>query len=270
MTCTLPFRYPGGKFYALPKLRPFWKNFPHCEYREPFVGGGAVFFDKTRTDFDWLNDADHELITTYHVIQDQSLSRKLIEELKKEEPTKERWNYYFRIFKPANDFEVAKRYYFLNRVSFSGKLAGAAYGYRPKRSVPPSRWNEKIIPSGLKLNNVKITCGDFEKVISEPSDREVLMFIDPPYITPNKNKHYRIGFDYEDHLRLMDVLKKTPHKFFLTYERDSRIMDLYSWANIYNLDFTYRVGDSNQNLNKCKIGNEIVVTNLKGVIDNEQ
>ena len=39
----LPFRYPGGKFYALNILRPFWENIEHDEYREPFAGGAWSF-----------------------------------------------------------------------------------------------------------------------------------------------------------------------------------------------------------------------------------
>ena len=39
-----PFRYPGGKFYALKKLLPFVSCVEHDEYREPFIGGGSVFF----------------------------------------------------------------------------------------------------------------------------------------------------------------------------------------------------------------------------------
>ena len=41
-----PFRYPGGKFYALKYILPFLNAVPHTEFREAFVGGGSVFFGK--------------------------------------------------------------------------------------------------------------------------------------------------------------------------------------------------------------------------------
>src|SRR5437868_2549653 len=67
----LPFRWPGGKFYALKILRPFWLAVEHDEYREPFVGGGSIFFSKRKVRFNWLNDIDSALITTYRVMSDK-------------------------------------------------------------------------------------------------------------------------------------------------------------------------------------------------------
>ena len=263
MASILPFRYPGGKYYALPKLRPFWQSLKHQEYREPFVGGGAVFFDKPYSKISWINDLDDELITTYLVLQNEEQRERLELDLRSEDPSKERWNFYFREFKPTNEFEIAKRYFYLNRVSFSGKLQSAAYGYRPKRSVPPSRWKEKIFPAGKKLEGARITNFDFEKVIREESEFETLIFVDPPYFNPSKNKHYRKGFDYDDHIRLENCLRETKHNFFLTYESDPDILKLYKWANIYELKFTYRVGDSNQNATRRKTGNEVIIANYE-------
>ncbi len=51
----LPFRWAGGKFYALKILERFWKNIDHDEYREPFLGGGAVFWAKTKSNYNWRN-----------------------------------------------------------------------------------------------------------------------------------------------------------------------------------------------------------------------
>jgi DNA adenine methylase len=59
------FRYPGGKFYAIKLLSKFWEGIEHEEYREPFVGGGSVFFSKQKVDTNWLNDIDKELISVY-------------------------------------------------------------------------------------------------------------------------------------------------------------------------------------------------------------
>ena len=261
MTTIMPFRYPGGKYYALPRLRPFWENIPHDEYREPFVGGGAVFFDKPKSYQNWINDIDNELITTYQVLSDQELRNRLFQELKDETPSKERWSYYYRDYVPTDNFSVAKKYYFLNRTSFSGKLISAAYGYRPKRSVPPSRWNEKIFPAGEKLDGVKISCLDFEHVITAPSSRETLIFVDPPYFGPTKKKHYRYGFERADHLRLCELLRESEHKFFLTYEDLDKVREIYAWANIHKLKFTYRVGDSSQINNKRQVGDELIISN---------
>ena len=255
----LPFRYPGGKYYAMDILEPFWKTVSHKEYREPFAGGATVFFHKDRCEQNWLNDLDAELIACYRVMQDPILRQKLCDDFSSEIATKDRWHQVFET-NPITEYEVAKKYYYLNRTSFSGKLVSAAWGYRPKRSLPPERWKERIIPCGKALEGVKLTCLDFEDVINT-SGRDVLMYVDPPYFLPPKHKHYRYGMDPEDHVRLADALKRTDHKFFLTYDDCEDIRALYKWANIYNVNFTYRVDNSAVMGGNRQLGFELIITN---------
>ena len=256
------FRYPGGKFYALKLLSKFWEGVGHDEYREPFVGGGSVFFAKPKVESNWLNDIDAELVCTYKHIQDPKNRRQLMEHFNDEIATKERWREVFES-RPETDFEVARKYYYLNRTSFSGKLVSPAWGYRPKRSLPPERWHERLEPCGAKLEGVKVTSLDFEEVILAPSASQVLMFVDPPYYTPPKTKHYRHGFSLLDHERLAQALKKTKHKFFLTYEDCAEVRDLYAWANIHALSFFYRVHNSQTENGLRKMGFELVISNYE-------
>ena len=263
MRMPLPFRYPGGKFYALDILRPFWENVEHDEYREPFVGGATVFFNKPKAKFNWLNDIDNELMTTYRIMQDPISRQRLAKELSLEVATKERWREYYESV-PQSDFEIAKKYYYLNRTSFSGKLVSPAWGYRPKRSLPPERWKERILPCGEFLEGVRLTNMDFERVILEKSaGNTTLLYVDPPYYGPPRNKHYRYGFDVEDHVRLADALKKTPHMFFLTYDDMPEVRKLYDWANIYEAQFVYRVDNSALRSGQRKIGFELIITNYE-------
>ncbi len=259
----IPFRYPGGKFYALGILAPYWLSSEHDEYREPFVGGGSVFFTKPKSKFNTLNDADKELITTYQVMSDEKKRLILLDMLEKEVATKERWREMVN-YQPDNDIEIAYKYYYLNRTSFSGKLSSPGWGYRDKRSLPPERWHERIIPCGEKLQNVDIISGDFAQIIEQPSrGKQTLLFVDPPYFSPPKKKHYRNGFNYEDHLRLVDILKNTKHNFFLTYDDLPEIRELYKWANVYDAQFVYRVENSETQNGKRKMGLELVITNYE-------
>jgi DNA adenine methylase len=138
----LPFRWAGGKYYALRKLRPFWVNVEHDEYREPFLGGGAVFWAKPKVKHNWLNDIDKDLIFTLGFIREKKnreKSLRLFEEEK--EATREHYKYVKNMV-PSDDLSRAYKYYYLNRTSFSGKMRNPTWGYRPKRSLPPYRWKE--------------------------------------------------------------------------------------------------------------------------------
>lgn len=258
----LLFRYPGGKHYAIKILRPFWEAVDHQEFREPFAGGASVFFNKPKVAKNWLNDLDKELITTMKQISDPSSRRKLAKRFGSEIANPQRWREVMDL-EPKTELEVAYKYFYLNRTSFSGKLVSAAWGYRDKRSLPPERWHERILPCGEKLESVRFTSWDFEKVISAPSKNETLMFVDPPYFLPSKKKHYRHGFTQDDHVRLADNLKETDHRFFLTYEDTPEVRKLYKWANIYPVNFFYRVGDSGTQGGVRKQGFELVITNYK-------
>jgi DNA adenine methylase len=261
----LPFRYPGGKYYALKLLEPFWLQIQHDEYREPFVGGGTVFFAKRKVEHNWLNDIDRDLISTYKIMADPAQRSTLAEKLEREIATRERWRE-VRQFTPKSDLEVAYKFYYLNRTSFSGKLIGGAWGYRPKRSLPPERWPERIFPCGKKLEGVRLTCQDFSKITeAKPRGKVVLMFLDPPYFLPPKTKHYSNGFAKEDHLRLQKILKDVSKDFFffLTYDDTEEIRDLYSWANLYPVEFFYRVDDSRGHEGRRRMGTELVIANYK-------
>jgi len=258
----LLFRYPGGKHYAMDILQPFWEAAPHSEYREPFAGGATVFFNKAPAKKSWLNDIDTELITTYACVANPEDRLKLIDKFKDEIATPDRWREVLN-FLPKSDLEIAFKYFYLNRTSFSGKLISPAWGYRPKRSLPPERWHERIIPCGEKLVDVTLSSLDFEKVIQKKSASNVLMYVDPPYFLPPKRKHYRHGLDREDHIRLANVLKTTKHKFFLTYDDAEEIRNLYDWAYIYPVKFFYRVENSATQNGARKQGFELVITNYE-------
>lgn len=257
----LPFRYPGGKFYAMDILRPFWEAIDHKEYREPFAGGATVFFNKPKAQINWLNDLDEELIECYRAMQDPVTRSRLAEDFKTEIATKERWREVYDSI-PYDNYEIARKYYYLNRTSFSGKLVSAAWGYRPKRSLPPERWHERILPCGHQLENVRLSSNDFVDVIRADGE-DVLLYVDPPYYLPPKHKHYRHGFDPEDHIRLSEELKRTKHKFFLTYDDCPEIRNLYSWANIYNVKFFYRVDNSAVNKGERQLGFELIISNYE-------
>ncbi len=264
MTETLTlFRYAGGKYYAIKLLRPFWEAIDHDEYREPFLGGGSVFFAKPKVKYNWLNDIHNDLITTYKVIANPESRQKLLGLTGKEVASKDR-HAEIKNMKPMTDLEIAFKYFYLNRTSFSGKMKAPSWGYRPKRSLPPERWKERILPCGEKLEGTRLTCLDFQEVIeAEQEGGSVFMFLDPPYFKAKQENHYAKPFKADDHRRLAKTLQKTDFRFCLTYDDCPEIRELYSWAEIYPIEFFYRLDNSQQRNNKRMVGREVVIANYK-------
>ena len=87
-------------------------------YFEPFVGGGAVFFDLL-PEKGFLSDLNKELVTTYNIIKNDVEG--LIASLKKHKTYKEYFlNIRAKDSKALNDLAVASRFIFLNRTCFNG------------------------------------------------------------------------------------------------------------------------------------------------------
>lgn len=249
-------RYPGGKFYGLKKIRPFY-DVPHNEFREPFVGGGSVFLDKELAlKINWINDLDKELIIFYKTIQNPTTRKQLYKLLENEVANKERHKEVLAV-EPKNDIETAYKYFYLNRTSFSGIMCKPRWGYALGSSVTPDRWTKIIEPVANKLKNIKITSLDFRKVITADSKNNVLLYLDPPYFEASKSI-YKNEFSKKDHLDLCNLLKDTKYNFILSYENCDGVKDLYKWANIHEIDFTYFMSEARR-----QNGKEIIITNFK-------
>jgi DNA adenine methylase len=253
-----PFRYPGGKYYGLKILKPYTTAVRHDEYREPFFGGGAVFFAKPKARYNWLNDVLEDLVTTLKVIADPKERKELISRLSGEVATKdrhERMKYYL----PGTDVDTAYKYYYLNRTSYSGIMNKPAWGYEHGKSSPPHRWADMIEIAGEKLEDSKITCLDFEAVVdASPLGDSVFMFLDPPYYESDQKRAYEHHFIETDHRRLARLLKKTKFKFLLTYDNCKAVKELYSWAKTREASWQYNTANTDGTRSE---GRELIITN---------
>jgi DNA adenine methylase len=264
-----PFRYAGGKFYA---RKLIIEHIPsHKTYCEPFAGGGSIFFAKNKSPENILNDLDSELMNVYRVIRDEP--EKLIEFLKGKPASKELHSYYKNEFKPNNHLERAGRWYYMNRVSFSGimNIQNCYFGYGDKFSMRPENWPRNILRTSLKLQGVMLLCEDFEKIINNVPDNSFL-FVDPPYFNADQDKFYTCAFTREDHYRLRDVLHKNSPRlnFFLTYDNTDELRQIYRWAKeIHEKEWNYCINRTDDQKNGVKRkgerykGKEIFILNYK-------
>ena len=248
-----PFRYPGGKFYARKLILACLPS--HHKYCEPFAGGASIFFAKESVAENILNDKDEELMNCYRHIKDYLDS--LIELLKDLNATKELHNYYKNEFQPANDLERAMRWYYLNRTSYSGimKLENCYWGYGDKYSMRPENWPSHLKTTSEKLQNVNLSCLDFEDLINQLPD-DYFLFVDPPYFQADQNKFYSCFFSLEDHERLCKTLKKHQHrfKFLLTYDNCSEIREMYDWCiSLQDNEWNYTINRTDDQKNGLKL-----------------
>jgi DNA adenine methylase len=231
-----PFRYPGHQIYALDILLPLVPE--HHIFVEPFCGGASEFFAKEKAEENWLNDIDNELIETYRIIRDKP--EELIAFLKEEESSQERHDYFRTEFIPQCSFDIATRWFYLNRTSCLETMS-RFWRYDDKTSLKFLDWDKRILECSKKLQGVKLTFGDFEKVINGAPEGAFL-YITPPYSihhSSNQNRLHKFPFEKESHLRLKDALKRNNNKikFILTYNDNEELREMYSWDGlvVFNL-----------------------------------
>lgn len=266
-----PFRYAGGKFYARKLIN---EHIPeHSYYIEPFAGGASIFFAKNKVKNTWLNDIDDELINCLIMIRDYT--GEFIYRIKDENATKERHSYYKNIFMPETNLDRAVRWFYLNRTSYSGIMnkQNCYWGYGDKYSMRPENWPRNILRTSEKLQRVKLTSLDFEKVIEEAEDGAFL-FVDPPYFNADQDKFYTHSFKKNDHIRLCKVIKKHKErlKFLITYDDSLEIRELYSWATaLYEKEWNYTINRTDDQKNGTKRkgtrykGKELFIVNYNSI-----
>lgn len=255
-----PLRYPGSKFRAYKHIAPFIESVEHDEYREPFFGSGAVFFQKKLAKFNWINDLDDDLINTYIVMQDKVLREELINRVKTVIPSKDYFNT-LKQYTPTDSLERAFRYFVINRTAYGGIMNLPNWGFHLTKSVQPDKWPSRIEEAGKKLEYAKITSLDYEKVLFSPKQgSKLLYFVDPPYYKADQKRAYKESFEVKDHIKLAECLKKIDSYFVLTYDDCEEVRELYNWAYIHETKWMYHT--ANAVVTTRKIGKELIITNF--------
>jgi DNA adenine methylase len=263
-----PLRYPGGKQKAVAQISSMLPSSKVKEYREPMVGGGSLFFHARRhnlADSYWINDLFFELYAFWKSVQNEEACLRLcrdLERLRRSFRNVEQIKEYFlamREFKPRSEFEAAMLFFFFNRVTFSGTTRAGGFSSAAATARFTASSIERLAPMPAALQAVKITNLDVEAVIAAPG-KDVFIFLDPPYYQAQRLYGSKGELHEFDHDRLAHALKKTKHRFLITYDDCKEIRKLYSFAEISPWQLQY--GMNNCNLaNTSKVGTELFIRN---------
>ena len=235
-------KWVGGKRQLLRQFRELGLYPPEDfnpitnTYYEPFVGGGAVFFDLLPKNAE-LSDLNNELVITYNVIKNNV--DELIQSLQKHIYDKE---YYLEVrakkIGDLSDVEVASRFIFLNRTGFNGLYR---VNKRGQFNVPFGRYNNPVIcdEDNLRrvsdaLQDVTITHHDYKNVLKTAKSGDFI-YLDPPYYPINATSSFTSytaeGFLEKEQTELRDTFVKLHKKgcFVMLSNSDTPfINDLYS------------------------------------------
>ena len=265
-TVKTPLRYPGGKSKALDAILP---HIPRDieEYREPFLGGGSVFFAIKALFHDhlhayWLNDLNPDVYAFWVCVKQQveTFINRIID--LKESYSSGRQLFRFLAHQgPPDILSRAVRFFILNRITFSGTIDSGGYSESAyqQRFTPASI--EKLRSAAKILPGVTITQDSYERLL-EADGKKVFLYLDPPYLTATKSKLYgekgnlHTGFDHE---KLAWFAQKCPHRWLITYDDAPEIRQLFHFSKIQQ--WTQQYGMNNYQQDYAAKGQELVITN---------
>ncbi len=211
-----PITYYGGKQRLASVILGLIPE--HRLYTEAFCGGAAVFWAKTPSKLECINDQNEWVVTFYRVLKNNyPILRKLIQETAVSRSVHRRAEFVLKNSKNFNEIEVAWAFWVQCNLSFSSNIF-AGYGYdKLKGACVKKIYNKKIAFTKAlqhRLNHVDIECNDAIKVITSRDCEDAFHYVDPPYYNACMG-HYD-GYTENDFKALLKALAEVKGKFLLS------------------------------------------------------
>ena len=241
----------GGKRKLIDHILPLFPE--HTCYVEPFAGGAAVFFAKQPSDCDVLNDINGELVNLYRVVKHHI--HPLFDELKWMLSSRQQFDW-FKQADPAamTDIQRAARFIYLQKASFGAM--GSNYGTVTTGRAKFNIYNleRDLQDAHFRIATTHLENMDWAALIERYDRPHTLFYSDPPYW---ETHGYGVEFGWENYQKISDLAQSIQGTMFISHNHHEKIRELFDWAYIKEVDYSYTVGES-QNAKK---DTELIICN---------
>lgn len=267
-------KWAGGKRQLLHELVP--RTTEHLgpgRYHEPFVGGGALFFElyglgRLGRKHAYLSDTNPRLIETYGAVQHDVEA--VIEHLR-DHAANHSHDYYYEVRATVPDTFAtrAARIIYLNRTCFNGLFRENKRG---EFNVPIGRYanpricnEENLRAVSAALQRATVACESFDVVVrrAKPGD---FVYFDPPYHplsgTANFTSYHEGDFTEDDQSALADVFDRLTENgvFAMLSNSDTPLIrELYDGYETATVHAARNVNSRSDRRGKIS---ELIVTNF--------
>lgn len=233
------FSWMGGKRRLAKHIIP---EFPdHQCYVEPFCGGAALFFMKSPTKVEVINDIDGELINLYRVVAHH------LDELVRQF----RWSLVSRtMFEWATlqhpdtltDIQRAARFFYLQQTCFGSKPTGRSFG--TATLTPPKlnllRIEERLSQAHLRLARTTIEHLDWQACIARYDRQHTLFYLDPPYWQTAGYGHGEFGLD--QYLAMASLAQSVKGRVVISINDHPQIREVFAGLRVKSVELRHTVG----------------------------
>ena len=240
-------RYPGGKSRAVKEITKYIPD-STTQIASIFMGGGSIELACANKGVIVHGYDNFKPLVDFWqcLLQDPKKLAKIIES-------------YYPLAKPnfyniketiqdrESKYQRAAMFFVINRSSFSGTTLSGGMSPGHPRFTKSSIERVKM----FKIDNLTVECVDFKTSIKKSKD--VLLYLDPPYMLKNPNLYGKKGNMHKgfDHKKLAQMLK-TRNNWILSYNDIDSIRNIYSSYSIIKPQWGY-------SMSKDKKSKEILI-----------
>ena len=250
-----PLAYIGGKSRLSKTIIDIMPE--HKSYCEVFCGAAWVLFRKEPSKFETINDLDGDLVAFYRVLQNHL--EEFLRQFRWLLNSRELFDDFYRqqVAGGLTDIQRAARYYYLQRLCFSGRVRNRNIGVGPmtRPKINLFRIEEELSEVHLRLARVTIERLDWQAFVERYDRPGVLFYLDPPYY---KKPFYKFNMDLDDYKVLAAVLGKVKASFILSINDHPAMREAFQRFQIRTVRFRY----SANHQQKTTEGKELLITNF--------
>lgn len=267
-------KWAGGKRQIMSEIKKYVPE-NYDTFYEPFVGGGAVFFELAPKKA-VINDYNSELMNVFECIKDEVKFDKMCTELNHHEANHSE-EYYYQVrnidrdtkkYNKLADYKKAARTIYLNKACFNGLYRvnsknefNVPFGKKEKVNTYEGQ-NLGVVHCILNFNDVKLLSIDFEEAVKDAKKGD-FVYLDPPYDsdTSTFNDYTENGFNKDEQIRLAKLFKELSDRgcyVMLSNHNTILVKEMYSDYNIHIIEANRNI---NANGKKRKKVEEVIITN---------
>ncbi|EDD2459389.1 DNA adenine methylase [Salmonella enterica] len=243
----------GGKRRLAKHILPLFPA--HTCYVEPFCGAAALYFLKTPSKTEVINDINGELVNLYRVVKHHL--EEFIRQFK--------WALVSRqIYKwlqdtpeeTLTDIQRAARFYYLQKQAFGGKVADHTFG-TSTTSAPRFnllRIEEELSMAHLRLSRTLIEHLNWHQCIERYDRPHTLFYCDPPYWG---TEGYGVEFGLENYDHMAELARRIKGKMIISVNDIPEMRRVFNGLNINCVEINYSLAG------KGTPRRELIVSNLE-------
>ncbi|MCC5882462.1 MAG: DNA adenine methylase [Halomonas sp.] len=242
----------GGKRRLAKQIIPLFQE--HTAYVEPFCGGAAVFFMKSPSQVEVINDIHGELVNLYRVVKHHP--DELVRQFRWGLVSREEYLTQREIDpRHLTDIQRAARFFYLQKLAFGGKVAGQTFG--TSATSPPRlnlmRIEEDLSTAHLRLARTVVEHLDWAECMRRYDRPGTLFYLDPPYWGTTG---YGAGFGLEQYHEMADLARKAKGQVVISVNDIPEMREAFEGLTIHTTSIRYTVG-----LAPTGYRGELIITN---------